>query len=143
MILVRPLPPEEFGRVVRFYRENNYEPPVSSSDVIVVAENEGGFCGALRLCCEQDALVLRGMRVSASMRGRGVGTLLLQSVEELLAGKECFCIPHRHLVPFYGRIGFEEIDAAETPSFLRKRREEYRREYGLDVVIMRRSRQEQ
>jgi uncharacterized glyoxalase superfamily protein PhnB/N-acetylglutamate synthase-like GNAT family acetyltransferase len=138
MAIARKAHPEEFERIAAFYRDNDYRPAISPADVIVVAENAGALCGAVRICDERDVLVLRGMRVGKDMRRRGIGTHLLQAVEPVIGARECFCIPHRHLRSFYGRIGFVEVEAAEAPSFLRERCAEYRREYGLDVIVMRR-----
>jgi hypothetical protein len=59
-------------------------------------------------------------------------------LEPLIGERECFCLPHRYLRSFYGRIGFVEMAASEAPAFLQARCAEYRRVYGLDVVIMRR-----
>lgn len=129
---------EEFQRIVDFYRDNDYEPAISPSDVIVVAENDHTLCGAVRLCEEHDTLVLRGMRVCEDMRRQGIGTLLLQTAETTIGERECFCIPHRHLRAFYGHIGFVKVEAADAPPFLRDRCAEYRRVCGLDVIIMRR-----
>jgi len=138
MVIARKAHPEELERIAAFYHDNDYRPAISPADVIVVAENEDALYGAVRICDEHDALVLRGMRVGKDTRRRGIGTRLLQAAEPVIGARECFCIPHRHLRSFYGRIGFVEIEATEAPSFLRERCAEYRREYGLDVIIMRR-----
>ena len=139
MFIARRAYPAEFERITAFYRDNAYRPTIRPTDTIVVSENEGVLCGAVRLCEENGVLVLRGMRVSKGMQRRGIGTRLLRAVEPLIGERECFCIPHRYLRSFYGRISFEEIDLAEAPAFLRQRRARYRREHGLDVIIMRRS----
>jgi N-acetylglutamate synthase-like GNAT family acetyltransferase len=141
MIATRAAHPADFERVAAFYRDNGYEPTISPADVIVVAgvaENEGALCGAVRLCDEHSVLVLRGMRVCEDMRRQGIGTRLLHAVEPVIGGRECFCIPHRYLRSFYGQIRFLEIEPTETPEFLRERFATYRREYGLDVILMRR-----
>lgn len=138
MTVTRTAHSEEFGRVVGFYRDNDYGPAISPSDAIVVAENDRTLCGAVRLCEEHDTLVLRGMRVCEGMRRQGIGSLVLQAAETIIGERECFCIPYRHLRAFYGRIGFVKIEATEAPPFLRDRCAEYRRVYGLDVIIMRR-----
>jgi N-acetylglutamate synthase-like GNAT family acetyltransferase len=129
---------EDLERIAAFYRHHDYRPAISPADVIVMAENEGTLCGVVRLCEEHGVLVLRGMRVSEGRRWQGIGTRLLQAVEPLIGERECFCLPHRHLRSFYGRIGFAEIAASEAPAFLQERCTEYRRDYGLDVIIMRR-----
>jgi N-acetylglutamate synthase-like GNAT family acetyltransferase len=138
VFIARRADPAEFGRITAFYRDNAYGPTIRPTDIIVVAKNEGALCGAVRLCEEHGVLVLRGMRVSAGMQRRGVGTGLLQAIEPLIGERECFCIPHRYLRSFYGRIGFEEIDPAHAPAFLRQRCTRYRREHGLDVILIRR-----
>jgi GNAT superfamily N-acetyltransferase len=141
MIATRVAQPGELERIAAFYRDNGYEPTISPADVIVVAEvaeNEGAFCGAVRLCDEGGVLVLRGMRVCEHMRRQGIGTRLLHAVEPVIGGRGCFCIPHRYLRSFYGQIGFVEIEPSEAPDFLRERCATYGREYGLDVILMRR-----
>jgi N-acetylglutamate synthase-like GNAT family acetyltransferase len=141
MIATRVAHPGEFDRIAAFYRDNGYTPPISPADVIVVAEvagNEGALCGAVRLCNERSVIVLRGMRVREHMRRQGIGTRLLHAVESVIGGRECFCIPHRYLRSFYGQIGFVEIEPTEAPEFLRERWATYGREYGLDVILMRR-----
>jgi N-acetylglutamate synthase-like GNAT family acetyltransferase len=136
MIRTRKAYADKMGRIAAFYRTNEYGPAIKPTDVIVIAENDGELCGAVRLCEENDRLVLRGMRVSERMRRRGIGTQLLEAAELLIGGRECLCVPHRHLQSFYGRIGFMVIDESEAPSFLQARWAEYRDKYGLDVIIM-------
>lgn len=138
MVGTREAYPGEFERIAAFYRDNGYGPAISPADVIVVAENEGALCGAVRMCDEHGVLVLRGLRVCDGMRRQGVGTRLLQAVETVIGARECFCIAHRYLHSFYGRGGFVEIEPTEAPAFLRERWATYGREYDLDVIVMRR-----
>jgi len=140
MVNVRQAYPGEFGRIAAFYRHLDYAPTLAPDDIIVLAEHGGELCGAVRICEEHGALLLRGMRVREGVRGQGIGTRLLEAVEPFLGGRECFCIPLRYLGSFYGRIGFSKIAPATAPPFLRERCEKYRREYGLDVIIMRKAR---
>jgi N-acetylglutamate synthase-like GNAT family acetyltransferase len=139
MVLTRKALPEELERIAAFYADNDYTPAINPADVMIVAENEGMLCGAVRLCHEHGVLVLRGMRVLDRLRRQGIGTLLLRTVAPVIGEGECFCIPHRFLRSFYGRIGFVEVQAADAPAFLRERCAAYRRQYGLDVIIMRRA----
>jgi GNAT superfamily N-acetyltransferase len=141
MVVTREARPGEFERIAAFYRDTGYTPPINPADVIVVAEvaeSKRALCGAVRVCDEHAVLVLRGMRVCEGMRRQGIGTHLLEAVEPVIGGRDCFRIPHRYLRSFYGRIGFAEIEPSEAPEFLRERWAAYGREYGLDVILMRR-----
>jgi N-acetylglutamate synthase-like GNAT family acetyltransferase len=138
MIITRRARQEEFEKIVAFYRDNDYRATIDSADIFVVAENEGALCGVVRICEEQDVLILRGMRFCEGVRRQGIGTHLLETVEALIGKRECFCIPHRYPGPFYGHIGFVEIEEKEAPLFLRERAATYRSAYGLDVILMRR-----
>lgn len=136
MVHVRIAGCEEFERVLAFYRANDYKPAVNPTDVIVVAETGGGICGVVRLCEEEDCLVLRGMRVRKDLQRRGIGTRILQSSEPIIGERTCFCIPYRQLLRFYTQIGFQKVSPSEAPSFLQERYNRYRFEYGLDVIMM-------
>ena len=141
MIRTRKAHADEMGRIAAFYRANEYKPTIRPTDAIFIAENDDGkLYGAVRLCEENNSLVLRGMRVSGRMQRQGIGTRLLEIAELSIGDRECFCIPHRYLQSFYGRIGFVVIDECEAPSFLQARCTEYRDEFGLDVIIMHRPR---
>jgi len=136
MITTRRARHDEYEKITAFYRENGYGVPIKETDLLAVAETDGALCGILRLCEENDVLVLRGMRVSLNVQRQGVGTLLLRYVESLIGKRECFCIPHRHLESFYGQIGFVEMAESSVPPFLAMRCATYRKEHGLDVILM-------
>lgn len=138
MITTRAATSQDGDRITRFYAANGYAALLSPDDVIIVAEEDGNVCGALRLCLERDVLVLRGMRVGQRVRRRGIGTMLLKAAQSLIHDRDCYCIPHRHLRDFYTQIGFREIRPVDAPSFLRDRMEEYRSRYGLDAILMQR-----
>jgi N-acetylglutamate synthase-like GNAT family acetyltransferase len=136
-MVVREAGPSEFERISAFYKKSGYRPGISRTDQFILAEDDGGICGALRLCSEEGVLVLRGMRVAPDRQRRGIGTQLLGRAAAAVAGRECFCIPHRRLVGFYAQIGFGEIADDEAPEFLRERRRRYSEEHALDVTVMR------
>jgi GNAT superfamily N-acetyltransferase len=138
MLRVRIASADELGRIAAFYRETAYRPSVGHADILVVAEEAEEICGVLRLCQEEGVLVLRGMRVAAERQRLGVGTRLLEAAGDVIDGRECFCIPHRHLTVFYRRAGFRQIPVSEGPEFLRERWKQYTEEYRLDVILMRR-----
>ena len=71
------------------------------------------------------------------MQRQGVGTLMLEATENMLAGKDCYCLPYRHLRDFYGQASFREVDASSIPDGFRERFSKYRA-MGLDVIVMHR-----
>jgi GNAT superfamily N-acetyltransferase len=107
------------GRIAAFYRADECRPTIRPTDVKVIAKNDGKLCGAIRLCDENNRLVLRGIRVSARMRRQGIGTQLLETAELFIGDREYFCISYHYLQSLYGRIGFVVFDESEAPSFLR------------------------
>jgi GNAT superfamily N-acetyltransferase len=138
MVVVRTADDADFERIAAFYKRSAYRPSISPDDLFVVAEDEAGLCGALRIRHEEGALVLRGMRVDPSRQRQGIGRELLERAAEEIRGRECYCIPHRHLRDFYGQIGFAEVMGREAPAFLLDRARQYRDDYALDVILMRR-----
>jgi GNAT superfamily N-acetyltransferase len=132
VVRVREALPEDLPRVARFYSETQYAGRPSPIDRIIVAEHAGHLVGAFRLAREEGVLVLRGMRVAAVWRRRGVGTRMLNHLEAALR-ETCFCIPYSHLTAFYAGANF--VTTSESPTFLRERITEYRSR-GLDVCLM-------
>lgn len=128
----------DLPRMVVFYQEVEYAGGVAPADVVVLAEEEGRIIGALRLCQEQGALVLRGMRVQEEWQRQGVGTRLLQVANERIGQRTCYCLPHLHLKELYGRIGFAPVKPASVPKFLRLRQAEYR-EQGVETILMKKT----
>lgn len=133
---LRRLEQGETGRLTSFYLENGYDSPIEDEEILLVVEAEDRILAALRLCRENGESVLRGMIVRELHRGLGLGTLLLEYAESVLAGENCYCVPYRELERFYSRIGFRRIDPAGAPEFLRERQRVYREELGLDVILM-------
>ena len=138
IVKIRTASPAEFKRLLAFYRASGYRPALAPSDLFVVAEDEAGICGALRLCSEEGVLVLRGMRVAPSRQRQGIGTQLLERAAGLTGERECYCIPHRILSGFYAQAGFEEIAVGTAPRFLQDRWWQYTGDFALDVILMRR-----
>lgn len=106
---------------------------VLSSDRIVLLELRSKIIGAYRLAREEGVLVLRGMRVSQEVQGRGFGRLLLAVLSAIR--EPCYCVPHARLQAFYGLVGFTLVPSAQGPAFLRDRVQEYTAR-GLAVILM-------
>jgi GNAT superfamily N-acetyltransferase len=133
---VRTLERDEMERAASFYLENGYDSALDEQDTFLVVEEGNAIVAALRLCREGGDVVLRGMRVRDLHRRRGIGTALLQHAAAVLKDESCYCIPFRSLEKFYGQIGFEVVEPAEAPDFLRDRIRIYRVKLGLDVILM-------
>ena len=136
-LVVRTVASEELDRAQTMYSDWDYSGVLTTSETILLAEQAGQWLGMVRCTREEGVLMLRGMWVAPAMRGRSVGTRLLEAFIQHLKGQECYCIPHRYLTDFYGRGGFVEERSEAAPPFLRKRLASYRSDGG-DVVLMRR-----
>ena len=136
-VQIRLATPGDLARVREAYARFDYERPVRPEDAIWLAEDGDEVVAVVRVVHEEGVLVLRGMRVVDRMQRRGIGTRLLQAVEEWLGERKCFCIPYAHLVSFYAQIGFERIEPEASPAFLAQRMRDYRAN-GLDAILMRR-----
>lgn len=137
-IEVRRATPKDISRALNFYAERRYGGEIRPADVVLVAECDGELVGIVRLAAEEGVVVLRGMQVHPRFQGQGIGGRLLESVAQELNGRACFCIPYAHLVGFYGGIGFQVVEPAKAPTFLRVRLEQYQnRGDGKEYLIMR------
>lgn len=126
-------------RVRAFYVACGHSGPLEPAERVLIAETAGQIVGAVRLCVEHGAQVLRTMRVRPDAQRRGIGRLLLGRFVTMLATAECFCLPYAHLAGFYGAIGFEPIGPEALPPHLVARLAGYRRERP-NVIAMRRPR---
>jgi GNAT superfamily N-acetyltransferase len=134
-ITVRRAVAGDRARVDVFCRERGYQGFVSPEALVVVAESGADLVGIGRVQVEDEVLVLRGMRVDAPYRHRGVGTRLLELLAAGIESRVCYCIPYSHLAGFYQHAGFVEQDPATAPVFLQLRLKEYRKA-GNDVILM-------
>ena len=53
---------------------------IGDSDIIILAERMGRIVGFAHVIDEGDRIILQGLGVDDSMRGKGVGTMLLQHI---------------------------------------------------------------
>ena len=134
-ITVRLAGPGDRPRIEEFCRKRGYHGELCPAAVIVLAEAGADLIGLGRIQQEQGVLVLRGMRVDAPHRRTGIGMRLLELLLAGIGTRACYCIPYAHLREFYRGTGFDEVDAAGAPGFLRERVEAYR-EQGNDVILM-------
>jgi N-acetylglutamate synthase-like GNAT family acetyltransferase len=136
MLRSRTLDTDEFTKIEDFYKKNRYDSPISADDHFLVIENEDEIIGALRVCNEEGVFVLRGMHVADALQRQSIGSELLVYFCDFIDNKECYCIAHRYLKSFYGRVGFEEPELCEVPEFLNARLHHYQTKLGLDVLLL-------
>jgi GNAT superfamily N-acetyltransferase len=130
---------EDIARVRDFYAERRYGGGIRPDDAVFLAERDGELVGIVRLAAEEGVIVLRGMQVHPTFQRQGIGRKILATVAQELDGRDCFCIPYAHLVSFYRGIGFDVIEPAKAPTFLRLRLESYlNRSDGKEYLIMHR-----
>jgi len=136
-ITVRLGTADDLPHVAQLYLEWGYRSTADASDTLIVAEHDRRIVGVVRLTVEHGVRMLRGMRVQPVYQRTGLGTQILELAAKHIGANECFGIPYTHLLPFYARIGFVEVQPSDAPQFLVERAESYRAE-GLNVAIIRR-----
>ena len=136
-VSVRLGTPDDLPHVAELYREWGYRSAAEPADTLIVAEHDRRIVGVVRLTIEHGHRLLRGMRVQPAYQRTGVGTQMLELATKHIGARDCYGIPYAHLLPFYARIGFVEIEPGQAPPFLVERAESYRAE-GLTVAIIRR-----
>ncbi|MEJ8310979.1 GNAT family N-acetyltransferase [Agrobacterium larrymoorei] len=95
--------------------------------LLLVAEEAGRVVGFTLGLKEEDTLYIVEIDVEAAAQGRGIGSSLILAILE--RGRErgfsdAALTTDRHVpfnAPFYSKLGFRILEAAETPDFLRKR----------------------
>lgn len=125
----------DLPEVASFYEKVGYSGGVCFNDRILVSRKEQTIVAAVRLCEEENTLVLRGMYVAEKLRGKGLGHLLLERASSEIGRAECWCVPYDHLTNFYSRADFILCDEAATPDFLLARLKKYTSN-GQSVVVM-------
>src|SRR3989344_875940 len=118
----------DLRKFIEFYKRCGYGSvdSVNQANLILIAEHQKQLVGAVRICDEQGAKVLRGMQVLPLWRGkRVVGPALLIECGCRIAS-ECYLITYPNLAEFYSRILFRVIPDKQAPKFLRERVQGYR-----------------
>ena len=125
----------ELVEAQRFYDSRGYGgAAIESTDSVVLAKHETEIVGIGRLCQEEGFISLRGMQVSPEFQRQGLGSSILQRLENELGSNPCYCLPYEHLLKFYRQAGFEQV-STNLPQTLGQRVTEYSAR-GLAVVAM-------
>ncbi|MBU0590694.1 GNAT family N-acetyltransferase [Candidatus Micrarchaeota archaeon] len=79
MISIRALKPDEFDDATDFIQSIFPDAIIqfSDEDVVLLAEYQNSVVGFAHVVDDDERIIIRGIGVANSMRGKGVGTLLL------------------------------------------------------------------
>jgi N-acetylglutamate synthase-like GNAT family acetyltransferase len=105
--------------IEEFYAANEWEDPHLDAGVSFVAR-EGAIVGALSLIeLEPQTVVIEDVLVQPDRRGRGVGSQLLQAAMNSRGGTMFLCC-HAERLPFYNRLGFQDVPFEGLPEPVQK-----------------------
>lgn len=133
---IRQASKEEYHEVISHYERCGYRGGVQENDRIIIALEEERIIGAVRICSENSEKILRGMQVQSQYQNKGLGKAMLQYLHDNVDLIDCYCLPYKHLMNFYGRIGFREMPAEKVPLFLAERFNEYAKSARAPMIIM-------
>jgi N-acetylglutamate synthase-like GNAT family acetyltransferase len=98
-----------------FYATHEWDDPHLSAGVSFVAR-EGAIAGALTLIeIEPQTVIVEDVLVTPDRRGNGLGTQLMQTAMNSRGGTMFLCC-HAERLPFYQRLGFEDVSFDQLPS---------------------------
>lgn len=106
--------------VNKFYKQSRYSSKAGRGEVIFVLKGQSGIVAAVRLEPKNNHwFFLRAMCVAPELRGQGIGTQLLNHMQDFLSRHSVYCFPFGHLQNFYEMAGFTLHSPDEVPSFIR------------------------
>ena len=90
--------------------------PSQANEVILIAEVEGQPAGLGRLVpLSETSSELGGIFVFPELRGQGLATrIVAELVDHAQSYETVYCIPFRHLTPFYKSFGFRDLPATDA-----------------------------
>ena len=126
---------DELPAAQRFYESRGYGgAAIVPPDFVVLAKRHSEIIGIGRLCQEQELLWLRGMQVKPEFQRQGIGTQILQRLDQEIGRHTCCCLPYSHLVDFYRQAAFEPAVGTAPPALAARLASYLAR--GLNVVAM-------
>lgn len=84
-------------------------------DLIYIATLNNTLVAALRLHPVNSYHLLRSMCVAAEKRHLGIGSALLEHLQDTLKGLECYSFPYTHLIDFYVKANFMPCETESAP----------------------------
>jgi GNAT superfamily N-acetyltransferase len=112
--------------VKAFYQKTTYQSAASTApdDEIIAAFNAEDIIGLYRLCTESEVCVLRGFFVLPQFQNKGIGTLMLMQLNDVLQKRICYLICKKQTNTFYAKAGFV-IGTNNISNFLLQRKNKY------------------
>lgn len=135
---IEQLAPVDYDLIHSVYEACDYSGGIAAQDKGFLARLGGAPAAAVRLTNEEGVMMLRGMMVKAEYQRKGIGKQMLQALDPHIGKNGCYLVGRKHLVDFYGGIGFKKIAEDQAPAFLRERVEHYNRN-GYECILMYRS----
>jgi ElaA protein len=70
---------------------------------------DGELVGTARIFCDLEPIVVGRVAVHSGWQGRGLGTVLMQAVQEHLGGRAAELHAQAHLEDWYSRLGWQRF----------------------------------
>ena len=138
-LTVKQAEPYSLPLVKKFYKTNNMRAQAPKDEAIFVVTHGTRLVAALRLNASPNSsgedYLLRSMCVSAEMQRQGIGSYLLNQIQNKLNKMSCYCFPYTYLTDFYQSAGFVLFADDVAPDAIRERFQRYRNN-GKDIVLM-------
>lgn len=136
IVIVESPTAEEINQAQEFYSSVGYTTKIIPNDKVILAFHKHSVVGVVRLCCEENCYILRGMQIDPNYQRQKIGTHLIYVLNKYIGSQTCWCIPHSWLESFYNQIGFEKIDESKAPLFLRHRINQMRAEHPQLIIMV-------
>ncbi len=120
-----PLDSLRFPLIKRLYKTHYPAGTPKKDDLIWSIEKGTTLCGAVKFRQEEENQLLSGLLVIPSLRGLGLGQLLLKQSKRQSQIKPCYCFAYAYLVPFYQKAGFTLLEASLLPPVLKSKFHRY------------------
>lgn len=120
-----------FTRLQRFYKRNGHKGKIQPNDICAWLSSDAAIVAAVRLSpspqADEDYFQLKGLWVAKELRGKGIGGILLQEINQFIlrTHKPCFCLAYKHLEHFYNAHQYHAVTKTQAPSFLWQRLQRY------------------
>jgi len=136
-LTVKQAEPYSLPLVKKFYKTNNMRAQAPKGDAIFVVTHGTRLVAAVRLSPNSsgDGYLLRSLCVSAEMQRQGIGSYLLNQIQNKLNKMSCYCFPYTHLMDFYKSAGFVLVAEDVASDAIRERFQCYRNN-GKNIVLM-------